>query len=118
MPNLLSKMLNRLAKPSDLVRRAIFKQYVKIDHEENIGRASRILEKDSFLLVTRQEAGRLSTGGFLSSKKAQHCIDFCSSILRFALGAERPVGILTQRVLFDFVAEQAATVTNGNGNAE
>ncbi|XP_061500554.1 cystathionine beta-synthase-like protein isoform X1 [Anopheles gambiae] len=118
MPNLLSKMLNRLAKPSDLVRRAIFKQYVKIDHEENIGRASRILEKDSFLLVTRQEAGRLSTGVFLSSKKAQHCIDFCSSILRFALGAERPVGILTQRVLFDFVAEQAATVTNGNGNAE
>uniref|UniRef100_A0A182PI09 Cystathionine beta-synthase n=1 Tax=Anopheles epiroticus TaxID=199890 RepID=A0A182PI09_9DIPT len=89
MPNLLSKLLNRQAKPSDLVRRAIFKQFVKIDQDENIGRASRILEKDSFVLVTRLEAG-----------------------------TERLVGVLTQRVLFDFVAEQAATVTNGNGNAE
>uniref|UniRef100_A0A182S7S6 Cystathionine beta-synthase n=1 Tax=Anopheles maculatus TaxID=74869 RepID=A0A182S7S6_9DIPT len=57
LPNLLSKLLNRLAKPSDQVRRTIFKQFVKIDHEENIGRASRILEKDSFVLVTRQELG-------------------------------------------------------------
>lgn len=92
LPNLLSKMLYRLAKPSDLVRRAIFKQFVKIDHEENVGRASRILEKDSFLLVTRQEPGAEPT--------------------------ERLVGILTQRALFDFVAEQAATVTNGNGNVD
>uniref|UniRef100_A0A182Q121 Cystathionine beta-synthase n=1 Tax=Anopheles farauti TaxID=69004 RepID=A0A182Q121_9DIPT len=93
LPNLLSKLLNRLAKPSDLVRRAIFKQYVKIDHEENVGRASRILEKDSFLLVTRQEPESVPT--------------------------ERVVGVLTQRALFDYVAEQAtATVANGNGNAE
>ncbi|XP_053678372.1 cystathionine beta-synthase-like protein [Anopheles nili] len=92
LPNLLSKLLNRLAKPTDLVRRAIFKQFVKIDHEECVGRASRILEKDSFLMVTRKElSGKLPA-------------------------LEKIVGILTQGALFDYVAAQASTVTNGNSN--
>ncbi|KFB40177.1 AGAP000162-PA-like protein [Anopheles sinensis] len=96
LPNLMAKVLNRQAKPTDPVTRAIFKQFVKVDQNDNVGRASRILEKDSFVLITKQE---------------QSAIDASSK--------EVLVGVLTQRALFEYIsAQQQVAATNGNGNAE
>lgn len=96
LPNLMAKVLNRQAKPTDPVTRAIFKQFVKVDQNDNVGRASRILEKDSFILITKQE---------------QSAIDASSK--------EVLVGVLTQRALFEYIsAQQQVAATNGNGNAE
>ncbi|XP_052866389.1 cystathionine beta-synthase-like protein [Anopheles cruzii] len=88
LPNLMSKLLNCLAKPTDSIRRAIFKQFVKVDHQETIGRTSRILEKDAFVVVTRKER---------SETKQQELL----------------VGILTQQDIFDFVVGQLNSVANG-----
>ncbi|XP_035777348.1 cystathionine beta-synthase-like [Anopheles albimanus] len=87
LPNLMGKLLNCLAKPTDLIKRAIFKQFVKIDQQETVGRASRILEKDSFVVVTRNE----QTEG-----DVEHI--------------ERLIGVLTQRDIFDFIANHSSGV--------
>lgn len=95
LPNLMSKLMSRLAKPTDPIGRAIFKQFVKIDHNENVGRSSRILEKSSFLVVTRRDQSATDTPA-----------------------KEVLVGVLTQRALFEYITSIQATATNGNGSVE
>lgn len=55
LPNIMSKLLNRLAKPSDPVARAVFKKFVRVDRNDGLGHVSRILEQDPFVLVVQQE---------------------------------------------------------------
>lgn len=85
LPNLTGKLLNRLAKPTDPVSRAIFKQYVRIDQDDNVGHASRILEKDAFVLVVRKDANNV----------------------------ESIVGVLTQRDMLFYVSN-AENAVNGD----
>uniref|UniRef100_A0A8D8HI56 Cystathionine beta-synthase n=2 Tax=Culex pipiens TaxID=7175 RepID=A0A8D8HI56_CULPI len=91
LPNLTSKLLNRLAKPSDPVSRAIFKQFVRVDQNDNVGHVSRILEKDAFVLVVKNEKTS-------------------DSQLK-----ETAVGVLTQRDLLFYISN-AQNVINGDGN--
>ncbi|XP_049540534.1 cystathionine beta-synthase [Anopheles darlingi] len=84
LPNLMGKLLNCLAKPTDSLKRAIFKQFVKIDHQETVGRASRILEKDPFIVITRTD----QIEGDVKHDEAL-------------------VGVLTQRHIFDFIANHS-----------
>ncbi|XP_062538970.1 cystathionine beta-synthase-like [Armigeres subalbatus] len=55
LPNLMSKLLNRLVKPSDTVARAVFKKFVRVDRNDGLGHVSRILEQDPFVLVVQKE---------------------------------------------------------------
>lgn len=55
LPNVMSKLLNRLAKPSDPVSRAVFKKFVKVDRNDGLGHVSRVLEQDPFVLVVQNE---------------------------------------------------------------
>lgn len=85
LPNLTGKLLNRLAKPSDPVSRAVFKQFVRVDQDDSVGHASRILEKDAFVLVVRKDAN----------------------------GLESAVGVLTQRDMLFYVSS-AENAVNGD----
>ncbi|XP_039444314.1 cystathionine beta-synthase [Culex pipiens pallens] len=91
LPNLTSKLLNRLAKPSDPVSRAIFKQFVRVDQNDNVGHVSRILEKDAFVLVVKNEK--------TSDSQLKETV----------------VGVLTQRDLLFYISN-AQNVINGDGN--
>lgn len=55
LPNLMGKLLNRLAKPSDPVSKAVFKKFVKVERTDCVGHVSRILEQDPFVLVVQKE---------------------------------------------------------------
>lgn len=92
LPNLMSKMLNRLAKPSDSVSRAIFKQFVKVDRTDCVGHASRVLEKDPFVLVVQKE------------KKYTDAENFQLK--------ETVVGVLTQRDMLEYISN-AENLVNG-----
>ncbi|XP_055616735.1 cystathionine beta-synthase-like [Toxorhynchites rutilus septentrionalis] len=92
MPNLMGKLLNRLAKPTDPVSRAIFKQFVKIDQNDHVGHASRILEKDPFVLVVHKEKKYTDEENFQLKEKV--------------------IGILTQKDMLEYISN-AENLTNG-----
>lgn len=92
LPNLMSKLLNRLAKPCDSVTRAIYKQFVKVDRNDCIGHISRILEKDPFVLVVQKEKKYTDSENFTLK--------------------ETVVGIFTQRDMLEYISS-AEKVTNG-----
>ncbi|XP_058445427.1 cystathionine beta-synthase-like protein [Malaya genurostris] len=92
LPNLMSKLLNRLASPSDPTSKAIFKQFVKIDRSDNLGHVSRILEKDPFVLVVQKEKRYTDTDNFQLN--------------------ETVVGIVTQRDMLDYIST-VEDLTNG-----
>ncbi|XP_058834881.1 cystathionine beta-synthase-like [Topomyia yanbarensis] len=92
LPNLMSKLLNRLASPSDPVSKAIFKQFVKVDRSDSLGHVSRILEKDPFVLVIQKEKRYTNTEIFQLN--------------------ETVVGILTQRDMLDYITS-AEELVNG-----
>lgn len=90
LPNLTSKLLNRLAKPTDPVSRAIFKQFVRVDQNDTAGHVSRILEKDAFVLVVKKE-------------------DKSTNV-------ETVVGVLTQRDMLFYISN-AENAINGDENS-
>ncbi|XP_053681678.1 uncharacterized protein LOC128732453 [Sabethes cyaneus] len=92
LPNVMSKLLNRLVTPEDPVSRAIFKLFVKIDQTDCVGHASRILEKDPFVLIVRNEKQQSD------SEKPKP--------------VETLVGIVTQRDMLNYVVD-AENLTNG-----
>lgn len=51
---LLNKMLNSNLKGTDTIDKAVFKKFTKVHLNTSIGRLSRILEKDPYVLVTRE----------------------------------------------------------------
>ena len=52
---LLNKMLNSNLKATDTIDKAIFKKFIKVNLNTSIGRLSRILEKDPYVLVTQSQ---------------------------------------------------------------
>lgn len=52
---LVNKMLNSNLKPTDTIDNAIFKKFSKVNLNTSIGRLSRILEKDPYVLVTQEQ---------------------------------------------------------------
>ncbi|XP_055608355.1 cystathionine beta-synthase-like protein [Uranotaenia lowii] len=92
LPNVMGKLLNKLAKLSDPVSRAIFKQFVKVDRSDAIGHVSRILEKDTFVLVVQKQKKFVDGENFQLQ--------------------ESVVGILTQRDILDFIST-AESAQNG-----
>lgn len=59
MTNLMTMLVSTKVKPNDPISKAIAKQFRKVTPETNLGLVSRILEKDSFVLVVQdQEQGK------------------------------------------------------------
>lgn len=52
---LVNKMLNFNLKATDTVDKAVFKKFTKVNLNTSIGRLSRILEKDPYVLVTQSQ---------------------------------------------------------------
>lgn len=52
---LVNKMLNANLKASDTIDKAVFKKFSKVNLTTTIGRLSRILEKDPYVLVTQSQ---------------------------------------------------------------
>lgn len=52
---LVNKMLNSNLKATDTVDKAVFKKFTKVNLNTTIGRLSRILEKDPYVLVTQSQ---------------------------------------------------------------
>lgn len=52
---LVNKMLNSNLKASDKINKAVFKKFTKVNLNTTIGRLSRILEKDPYVLVTQSQ---------------------------------------------------------------
>ena len=52
---LVNKMLNAGLKATDTIDKAIFKKFSKVNMNTSIGRLSRILEKDPYVLITQQQ---------------------------------------------------------------
>lgn len=92
LPNVMSKLLNRLAKPCDPVSKAIFKLFVKVDRTDCMGHVSRILEKDPFVLVVQKEKKYTDAESFRLK--------------------ETVVGILTQRDMLEYISN-AGSLVNG-----
>ena len=53
--HLVNRMLNFKLKPTDTIDNAIFKKYLKVDLTTTLGRLSRTLEKEPYVLVTQQQ---------------------------------------------------------------
>ncbi|XP_065083873.1 cystathionine beta-synthase-like [Ochlerotatus camptorhynchus] len=92
LPNLMGKLLNRLAKPSDPVARAVFKKFVQVERTDCLGHVSRILEQDPFVLVVQKEK-KFTDGDNFELR-------------------ETVVGIITQRDMLDFLSI-SENVVNG-----
>lgn len=54
--NLMSKIINSNIQATDTVGKALYTQFTKINEDTTLGRVSRILEKDPFVLVIRKQA--------------------------------------------------------------
>lgn len=52
---LVNKMLNANLKATDTIDKAVFKKFTKVNLNTSIGRLSRILEKDPYVLVTQSQ---------------------------------------------------------------
>lgn len=52
---LVNKMLNASLKATDSIDKAVFKKFTKVNLNTSIGRLSRILEKDPYVLVTQAQ---------------------------------------------------------------
>ncbi|KAF2881622.1 hypothetical protein ILUMI_24565 [Ignelater luminosus] len=55
MTNLMTMLVSSKVKPNDPISKAISKQFRKVTPETNLGLVSRILEKDSFVLVIQDQ---------------------------------------------------------------
>ncbi|XP_058445428.1 cystathionine beta-synthase-like protein [Malaya genurostris] len=83
LTNLMGKLVNNSAKPTDPSSRAIFKQFVKVNRECTLGRVSRILEKDPFVIIVDFEE--------IHTSQEQSVIQ------------EKLVGVITQRDILNFI---------------
>lgn len=52
---LVNKMLSSSLKSTDTIDKAVFKKFTKVNLNTSIGRLSRILEKDPYVLVTQTQ---------------------------------------------------------------
>lgn len=55
MGNLMNRIVNMKAKPTDKVTQVLYSQFRKISLDTSLGRVSRILEKDPFVLVVHSQ---------------------------------------------------------------
>nr|CAD7444065.1 unnamed protein product [Timema bartmani] len=55
MGNLMSRLINTKALPTDCVEKVLYRQFRKIKLDTNLGRLSRILDKDHFVLVVHSQ---------------------------------------------------------------
>lgn len=55
MGNLMNRIVNAKAKPTDNVSQVLYSQFRKITLDTSLGRVSRILEKDPFVLVVHSQ---------------------------------------------------------------
>lgn len=55
MGNLMNRIVHVKAKPSDKVTQILYSQFRKINLDTSLGRVSRILEKDPFVLVVHSQ---------------------------------------------------------------
>jgi len=51
----MSRMVNSKALPTDAVEKTLYRQFRKIKLDTTLGRLSRILEKDHFVLVVHSQ---------------------------------------------------------------
>lgn len=77
MGNLMNRIVNKKAEPSDKVEKVLFRQFKKISLDTTLGRLSRIFEKDSFALVTHNQ--RMYSSG-ASAKNREVIIGIVSII--------------------------------------
>ncbi|CRK96786.1 CLUMA_CG009942, isoform A [Clunio marinus] len=91
---LVNKMLNANLKATDTIDKAVFKKFTKVNLNTSIGRLSRILEKDPYVLVTQ------------SQKEYANGETVTREII---------IGIVTQRDLLNYImkSESYGTLTDG-----
>lgn len=77
MGNLMNRIVNKKAEPSDKVEKVLFRQFKKISLDTTLGKLSRIFEKDSFALVTHNQ--RMYSSG-ASAKNREVIIGIVSII--------------------------------------
>ncbi|GLV46443.1 Cystathionine beta-synthase [Carabus blaptoides fortunei] len=77
MGNLMNRIVNKKAEPSDAVEKVLFRQFKKISLDTTLGKLSRIFETDSFALVTHNQ--RMYSSG-ASAKNREVIIGIVSII--------------------------------------
>ncbi|XP_077300274.1 cystathionine beta-synthase [Arctopsyche grandis] len=67
MNNLMNSLTNKKVVFSDAVEKILVKQFRKVDIETSLGKTSRILEKEPFVVVTKSNSGAETFVGVLSN---------------------------------------------------
>ncbi|TRZ26550.1 hypothetical protein HGM15179_000575 [Zosterops borbonicus] len=86
--NMLSSLLVGKVKPSDEVRKVIYKQFQQINLKDNLGKLSHILEIDHFALVVHEQI-QYHTDGSSSKRQMVFGIVTAIDLLNFVTARER-----------------------------
>uniref|UniRef100_A0A8C5NQU7 Cystathionine beta-synthase n=1 Tax=Junco hyemalis TaxID=40217 RepID=A0A8C5NQU7_JUNHY len=86
--NMLSSLLAGKVKPSDEVRKVIYKQFQQINLKDNLGKLSHILEIDHFALVVHEQI-QYHTDGSSSKRQMVFGIVTAIDLLNFVTARER-----------------------------
>lgn len=65
--NIMSSLVRSQVKSNDPISDALVKQFRKVSPETTLGLISRILEKDSFVLVTKQDLQKEQVIGLITN---------------------------------------------------
>lgn len=54
---LVNKILDLTLNPSDAIEKALYKKFIKVTSDTSVGRLSRILEKEAYVVVVDKKTG-------------------------------------------------------------
>lgn len=108
---LVNKMLNANLKPTDTIDKAVFKKFSKVNLNTSIGRLSRILEKDPYVLVTQEQKECKSLKPLATLANLAYPPFSIPDANGEMIIREIIIGIVTQRDLLNYITKSE------NGNA-
>lgn len=66
MQNLMNSLIGGRIEPNESIANALIRIYPKVDKSDNIGLVSRILERESYVLITEKQGNKSIINGIFS----------------------------------------------------